>query len=148
MKKKFSKAWKKSKQPRKQKKYAANAPISIRRKFLSVNLSKELRKKYGKRNITVRKGDTVKVMRGTFKKKRGKVSSVEIGRERIIVEGIQVKKRDGSKANVPLRASNLQIVEIYADDKKRNLKKETTKKEDSPEEKGGKQNAPKKTKSS
>ena len=52
MKRKFSKSWKSSKQPRKQRKYSANAPLHLKRKLLSVNLSKELRKKYGKRSTS------------------------------------------------------------------------------------------------
>ncbi|MBU2104880.1 MAG: 50S ribosomal protein L24 [Nanoarchaeota archaeon] len=119
MKQKFSTKWKASKQPRKQRKYLAKAPLHIRRKFLSVNLSKELRKKYGKRNIPVRKGDTIKIMRGKYKKKQGKVIEVKTKLEKIYVEGIQVKKTDGSKANIPLRTSNLQIVQLNIDDKKR-----------------------------
>ena len=42
MKKIFSKHWKSSKQPRKQRKYRAKAPLHIKRKLLNVNLSKEL----------------------------------------------------------------------------------------------------------
>ena len=49
MKKDFSKSWKSSRQPRKQRKYVFNAPLHIRHKLVSANLSKELRKKYGKR---------------------------------------------------------------------------------------------------
>ena len=119
MKKKFSKAWKSSKQPRKQRKYLANAPLHLRKKFVSVNLMKELRKKYGKRNVGVRTGDKVKVMRGKFKKKTGKVLKVELKTTKITVEGMQVKKMDGSKVNVKLMPSNLQIIELDISDKKR-----------------------------
>jgi len=119
MKQKFSTKWKSSKQPRKQRKYSANAPLHLRKKFLSVNLSKELRKKYAKRNIPLRKGDKVKIMRGKFKKKTGKVLEVKLKTGKIYIEGIQVKKQEGSKVNVPLRASNLQIIELNLDDKKR-----------------------------
>ena len=73
MKQKFSKHWKASTQPRKQRKYRAKAPLHVIKRFLSANLSKDLRKKYGKRNLTLRKGDTVKVMRGKFRKKQGKI---------------------------------------------------------------------------
>jgi len=119
MKQKFSTKWKSSKQPRKQRKYLANAPLHLRKKFVSVNLFKELRKKYGKRNIPVKKGDVVKIMKGKFKRKQGKVTEVRLKTSKIIVEGIQVKKTDGSKVNVPLRAPNLQIIELNLEDKKR-----------------------------
>jgi len=94
---------------------------------MSVNLSRELRKKYGKRNVVVRKGDSVKIMRGSYKGKSGKVLEVKTKMSGIYVEGIQIKKRDGSKANVKLRPSNLQIIELNMDDKKRNIKKESKK---------------------
>ena len=131
MKRKFSISWKASKQPRKQRKYLANAPLHIRKKFVRVHLSKELRKKYGKRNIQIKKGDNVKIMKGKFKNKIGKIIEVDLKRSRIIIEGIQVKKQDGSMAKVPLKASNLQIIELNLNDKKRSgkleMKKEQTK---------------------
>lgn len=119
MEKKFSKAWIASKQPRKQRKYLANAPIHIKKKMAGANLSKELRKKYGKRSMTLRKGDTVKVMRGKFKKKEGKVTSVSPGTFNVQVEGIQRKKQDGSKVSVKLQPSNLQIILLNLEDTKR-----------------------------
>lgn len=119
MKKKFSTKWKSSKQPRKQRKYLANAPIHIKRKMLSANLSKELRKKYGKRSLPLRKGDSVKIMKGKFKGKKGKILKVKTKIGKIEVDGIQVKKLDGSKVNVKLRPSNLQILELIIDDRKR-----------------------------
>lgn len=119
MKKEFSTAWKASKQPRKQRKYLANAPIHLRKKFVSVNLTKELRGKYKKRNIPIRKGDKAKIIRGKFRGKSGKVIKVELKKARITIEGIQVKKQDGSKVNVKLQPSNLQITELNLEDKKR-----------------------------
>ena len=100
MKQKFSTSWKSSKKARKQRKYLANAPLHIKRKFLSINISKELRKKYGRRNIPVRKGDKIRVMRGKFKGKDGKVMEIITRISKVIVEGIQIKKQDGSKVNV------------------------------------------------
>jgi len=127
MKKKFSKEWKASSQPRKQRKYRANAPLHIRKKFVSVALSKDLRKKEDKRNIPVKKNDKVKIMRGKFKGKSGKVLSVDLKYSRIVVENIQVSKQDGSKANYKLQPSNLQITEMA--DRKPAKKKTEDKKE-------------------
>ncbi len=130
MKKKFSKHWKASKQPRKQRKYLANAPLHIKRKFLSVNLVKTLREKHKTRNVPVRKGDKVKVMRGSYKGKSGKVVEVKIKLGKIYMENVQRKKLDGSSVNVPIKASNLQILELNTEDKKRKLgKREEVKKE-------------------
>lgn len=133
MKQNFSKSWKGSKRPSKQRKYAFNAPIHIKRKLLGVNLSKELRKKYGRRNIPAVKGDTVKIMNGKFKKKTGKIIEVFTKMGKVTIEGIQVKKQDGSKANIKLHPSNLQITELNLNDKKRikNMKTESKKEEKS-----------------
>ena len=130
MKKEFSTAWKASKQPRKQRKFLANAPLHLKRKQLSTNLSKELRKKVGKRNIVIKKNDKVKIMRGKFKDKTGKVLTVLTKQGKVIVEGIQISKRDGSKANIKLEPSNLQIIEMEDRNKKATeTKKEEVKKE-------------------
>jgi len=147
MKKRFSTKWKASSQPRKQRKYLEKAPLHIKRKFLSVNVTKVLRKNGIKRSIPLRKGDIVKIMRGKFKKKQGKVLEINVKRKRILVEGIQVKKMDGSKVGISQRASNLQVIELNMDDKKRikNQGKEIipTKKVETTKEK---QHAPEKTK--
>ena len=119
MEKKFSTAWKASKQKRKQRKYRFNAPLHIKRKFLSSNLSKDLRKKYGRRSFPLRKGDTIKIMVGHFKKKSGKILEINSIRGRVIVENIQRLKKEGTKVNVPLNPSNLQITELNLEDKKR-----------------------------
>ena len=127
--KNFSKSWKSSKKPRKQRKYRAKAPLHTRKKFLSATLSKELRTKYKKRNIPIRKEDTVKIMRGTYKGKTGKVSRADYTRLKIFVEGIENIKRDGTKAPYPLDPSNLMITQLNVSDKRRIKAKEMEKNE-------------------
>ena len=133
--KEFSKHWKSSKNPKKQRKYVANAPLHIRKKFLSTHLSKELIKKYKRRNIPIRKGDKVKVLRGQFKKRIGKIESVNFKKYRVYIEGVQHIKKDGTKIFYPVHPSNLVILELNLDDKKRkkslerNLPKEKKPKE-------------------
>ncbi len=117
--KQFSKSWKSSKKPRKQRKYLYNAPLHIRKNFLSANLSKELRKKYSIRSLSLRKGDKVKVMRGQFKKHNGSIVDVDRKNIKVYIDGCQVVKKDGTKVNVPIHPSNLQIIELNLDDKKR-----------------------------
>ncbi|MEM3112816.1 MAG: 50S ribosomal protein L24 [Candidatus Pacearchaeota archaeon] len=119
MKKKFSTKWLRSKQVRKQRKYRKNAPLHKKLKMMGAHLSKELRKKYGKRSLPLRKGDEVKILRGEFKKKTGKVSMVDIKKQFVIIEGIQRKKKEGTKVNVPFHPSNLLIQSLALEDKKR-----------------------------
>jgi len=119
MKKEFSQHWTGSRQPRKQRKYRHNAPLHIRHKMISTNLSKELRKKYGKRNFPLRKEDSVRIMRGEFFGKKGKIEGVDLKRLRVIIAGIFRTKKDGSKIPVYFDPSNLQITELNLNDKKR-----------------------------
>jgi len=123
MKQEFSASWVGSKRPGKQRKYLANAPLHLRNKLMSANLAKDLRKKYGMRNIPLRKGDQVKIMVGEFKKRNGKVVSVDLKKLRVTIEGMQRKKKDGSKIEVYFHPSNLQILELNLDDKKRMRRK-------------------------
>ena len=119
MKKEFSKNWKRSKSVRKQRKYRYNAPLHIKRRFLAAHLNKDLKKKYGKRSLIVRKGDRVKVERGIFKKKISKVNKVDISNELVYLDGISVTKKDGSKIEIGIHPSNLTILELTMEDKER-----------------------------
>ena len=119
MKTKFSISWRRSVQPRKQRKYRYNAPLHIKQRFVSAHLSKDLRKKYNKRSINLRKGDSVKIMIGQFKKKQGKVDEVSLKKTRVYVSGIEITKKDGTKTRFPIHPSNLMITELNMDDKMR-----------------------------
>lgn len=115
----FSTSWKKSKKPGKQRKYRKSAPGHIRHKFVKAHLSKDLRKKYGKRNLTLKKGDAVKVMRGGFKNHQGKIEKIDMKSSDIFVSGVESTKKDGTKVKVALDPSNLMIVELNLEDKLR-----------------------------
>lgn len=119
MKKEFSTAWVGSKQPRKQRKYILNAPVHIKRKFMSSTLSKDLRKKHSRRSIEIRKGDEVEVMRGKFDGKTGKVTLVNMKKMKIAIEGLQTSKRDGTKVNLWFHPSKVKITTLNMDDKMR-----------------------------
>jgi len=119
MKKEFAHQWKSSKKIRKQRKYRYKAPLHVRHKFLSSNLSKDLRKKYNIRSLFLRKGDSIKVMRGEFKDKKGKIGDVDTRNLRVYIEGIQKNKKDGTKVSIPFQPSNLQITDLNLEDKKR-----------------------------
>jgi len=134
MKAEFNKSWNSSKQPRKQVKFRANAPNHIKRTFMGATLDKELRKKYGMRNIEVRKGDEVKVMRGKFAKKQGKVGKVDVKYTRIQIDGIQRSKAGGEKLITWFHPSNVKIIILNTDDKKR-MKRPKVKVEEKVEEK-------------
>ncbi len=108
-----------SRKPRKQRKRQARAPLHRRHKMISANLSKELRSRFKKRSAPVRKGDTVKVLRGSHKRKIGKVDEVILKDLTITLENLGRKKVDGTQVKIPLKPSNVQIVELSAADGRR-----------------------------
>ena len=120
----FKKSWRSSKKPNKQRKYRKNAPLHIKNKLMSSHLSKELIKKHGKRSISLRKGDKVKIMRGNFKGKTVAVEMVSSKREKVYLTGIEVIKKDGTKKLAPLDPSNLLITQLNTEDKRRKIKRE------------------------
>ncbi len=108
-----------SKIPKKQRKALYQAPLHIRQKLIHAHLSKELRKQYGKRNLGLRKGDEVKILRGDFKGKTGKVSDVDLKKLKIYVEGVKRKKTTGEDASVSFHPSNMMITNPVMDDPRR-----------------------------
>jgi large subunit ribosomal protein L24 len=127
MEKQFSKMWKSSKQPRKQRKYQANAPNHIKKRMVQSHLTKELREKHGKRSTRVKKGDKVKVLTGSFRGKTGEVERIDIKNLKVFISKVEYTKKDGSKTMYPIHASNVMITELNMNDKRR--KEKLTKKE-------------------
>jgi len=106
-------------QPRKSRLRAYNAPLHTRGKRIASPLSKELREKYGKRSVPLRVGDTVIVVRGNFKGHKDKVTSIDRKLYRVYVKGVFNKTAKGEEAPRPINASNLRVVELVLEDKKR-----------------------------
>lgn len=124
----------KSIKPRKQRKILYNAPLHKKRKWIASHLAENLLLKYDKRSIPVTTGDTVKIMRGSFKGHEDKVASVHVKKQVVEVEGITTVKADGTKIAKSVPASNLLITKLNLTDRWRRQKlerglSETTKKE-------------------
>ena len=115
----FSLVWKSSKRPSKQRKYRYNSPLHLKRGFLAAHLAPNLRAKYSTASISVRDGDTVKVMRGEFSGLAGKINSVSVKKGLVYVDGAERIRKDGTKSFMPLKPSNLLVVEATIDDKRR-----------------------------
>jgi len=114
----------KSMMPRKQRKEMFNAPLHKRRKWLSSHLEEKLLLKYDKRSISVIKGDTVKVMRGSFRGHEDKVAHVNVRKRYLEIEGITMSKADGNKIAKPIHPSNVLITKLNLTDKWRRKKLE------------------------
>merc|ERR1719231_984378 len=100
---------------RKSRKAHFTAPSSERRKILSASLSKELQEKYNVRSMPIRKDDEVQVVRGTYKLRDGRVTSVYRRRFVIHVERITREKANGATVQVGIHPSKVVTVKLHMD---------------------------------
>ena len=114
----------KSIQPRKQRKNIFNAPLHKKRKWMASHLEENLLLKYDKRAVPVIKGDTVIVMRGSFKGHEDKIAHVNVKKRHIEIEGLTTTKADGKKIAKFINPSNVMITKLNLTDKWRRKKLE------------------------
>jgi large subunit ribosomal protein L24 len=95
-----------TKQPRKQRLAKYHARIHSMKASLNIHLSKDLKKNLKKNALMAKKGDKVKVVRGDFRKREGKIIDVDTKEGRIYVEGIIRKKQGGKEVPAAIQPSN------------------------------------------
>jgi large subunit ribosomal protein L24 len=105
------------KNPDKQRKALFNAPAHIRHKLMAAPLSSELAASKGAKTLPVRKGDTVRILRGDNKGFEGKISRVDLKTYRIYLEGLTREKVDGTNIFLAVHPSKVQIRNLNLDDK-------------------------------
>ena len=103
--------------PRNQRIALLKAPLHQRHKFFNARLSDELANKLGVKRLPVRVGDVVRIMRGDWAGHEGKVVKVDLKRIRIHVEGVTIKKADGTPVYYPIHPSKVMIIKLDTSDK-------------------------------
>ncbi len=93
------------------------APIHRARRLLTAPLSEALRTSQGRRSYPVRKGDTVKILRGDFAGIEGKITDMDTRRQRLFVEGVQREKTSGTSTKVSVNSSKVVITKLNLEDK-------------------------------
>ena len=130
-------------------------PKHLTERRLRSPLSRALREKYGRRNVRVIAGDTIKVIRGEYSGIEGKVEKVNMKRGSLAIEGIQREKVRGGNVKVEINSTNVIVTDLDLDDKYRQAliqrinepeKKNSTEKK-SKTKKQSKRRSPSKTKS-
>ncbi|KAK2466784.1 hypothetical protein APHAL10511_001042 [Amanita phalloides] len=104
---------------RKSRKAHFTAPSSVRRKIMSSSLSKELRGKYNCRSLPIRKDDEVRIVRGKYKGRDGKVTQVYRKKWVIHVDRVQRDKSNGASVPIGIHPSKVVIVNIKLDKDRR-----------------------------
>ncbi|KAL2113057.1 hypothetical protein VUR80DRAFT_5480 [Thermomyces stellatus] len=100
---------------RKARKAHFTAPSGVRRVIMSAPLSKELREKYNVRSIPIRKDDEVSIVRGSFKGREGKVTSVYRLKYVIHVDRVTREKATGQSVPVGIHPSKVVITKLKLD---------------------------------
>ncbi|KAK7016403.1 60S ribosomal protein L26A [Paramarasmius palmivorus] len=104
---------------RKARKAHFSAPSSIRRKIMSSALSKDLRAKYNTRSLPIRKDDQVRIVRGKYKGREGKVTQVYRKKWVIHVDRVARDKSNGASSQIGIHPSNVVITTIKLDKDRR-----------------------------
>jgi large subunit ribosomal protein L24 len=108
-----------SQQARKQRRWQANAPLHLRHKMVSAALADDLKEKYKRNSMPVKKGDKVKIMRGEMTGHSGEVMKVDLKNYKLYIQGVTAKKSDGTDVEKPVHPSNVMITEFNEEDKER-----------------------------
>jgi len=111
-----------STQPRKERKTLYNLPVHKNRARIAAHLDGPLSERHGKRSTTLRKGDTVRIMRGEFAGTTGKVLEIDTKKGKVTVDGVTVSKAKATQVARPLDPSNLVITKLDLTDKRRREK--------------------------
>jgi large subunit ribosomal protein L24 len=114
-----------TKQPRKQRKQKAEAPLHERHKDVRTTLSDDLREEYGQRNVRVNEGDTVEVLRGDHAGTEEDVVNVDLREGIIHVEEVTTETADGEEVPRPVDASNLRVTSLDLSDERREARLES-----------------------
>lgn len=93
-----------------------NAPIHIRRRYISAPLSPNLKTQYGARTMPIIEEDTVTITKGDRKLTEGKVLRVNTKNSKVYIEGVTRTRLDGSTVQLPVRAENVMITKLKLDD--------------------------------
>ena len=93
------------------------ATIQRASKQLSCSLSKELRKKYGKKSARIVEGDTAKIVRGEFSGVDGKITKISIPDRGVNIEGVKKEKLKGDKFDVYVHTTNIILTALNTGDK-------------------------------
>ncbi len=105
-----------SRLPRHQRKAVFTADTFERRKRMSVPLSRELRRRYGRRQVPVRKGDTVRILSGSYVGREERVAKVNRRSYTVTLDNVTGKTADAKMKPLPMRTNHLLLTKLNLSD--------------------------------
>ncbi|MEA3558261.1 MAG: 50S ribosomal protein L24 [Candidatus Thermoplasmatota archaeon] len=106
----------KSSKARKQRKARATAPLHVKNKGIKAPLDRIKYRSSGIKRITLRSGDTVKVVRGSRQGHEGKVAKVDVKKRKVAIEKALLMKADNKEVTLWFDPSNLVITKVDLSD--------------------------------
>ncbi len=103
-------------QPRRQRKAMFTAHIFERRRRMAVPLSRELRQRYGRRSVVVRKGDTVRILTGSYIGREERVARVNRRSYSVTLDNITGKTGEAKLKPLPIRTGHLLLTRLNLSD--------------------------------
>lgn len=98
--------------PRRQRRALHTADRFERRRRMTVLLSRELRKRFHRRSVPVHKGDTVRVLGGSYKGREERVARVDRRGYTVTLDNVTLKAADEKMKPLGLRPSHLVITRL------------------------------------
>jgi large subunit ribosomal protein L24 len=98
-----------SKKPKKQRKALYNAKNHQRSKLLSTRLADFLQEEYGVKQLPLRTGDAVRIVKGEFKNFEGEIIEIDSKKQRAKIKEAAFEKTDGTEFHPSIHISNLII---------------------------------------
>lgn len=103
---------------------------------MTVPLSRELRKRFGRRAVPVRKGDTVRVLSGSFVGREERVAKVDRRDYALTLDNVTAKAADEKMKPLPIRPAHLVITRLNLSDPWRRRTLRVREEDVTPEERG------------
>jgi large subunit ribosomal protein L24 len=122
--------------PRRQRRAVYNADTFERRLRMTVPLSRELRKRFHRRSVPLRKGDTVRVMKGSFIGREERVAKIDRRGYSVTLDNVTLKTGEEKLKPLPVRTNHLLIVRLNLADAWRREALKVREEEVTPEELG------------
>lgn len=122
--------------PRRQRKALYTADSFERRRRMTVPLSRDLRGRFHARSVPIRKGDTVRVLSGSFEGREERVAKVNRRTYSVVLDNVTLKTGEDKLKPLPIRTNHLVITRLNLSDPWRRRTLKVADEEVTPEERG------------
>jgi ribosomal protein uL24 len=122
--------------PRRQRKAYYTAGTFQRRRRMTVPLSRDLRSRFHARSLPIRKGDTVRVLSGSFVGREERVAKVDRRGYSVVLDNVTLKTGEEKLKPLPIRTAHLVITRLNLSDPWRRRILKVSDEEVTPEEMG------------